>query len=131
MNLFKIPGFFGKGAGAIVFAAFLAFGTAAAQDSTVTTIAHGQPSFDTQVKNARLSMWKATIWCSNWRAAGSSTSLFLTATDSPSTAKQVSVHELVPEMKLTQTITTATTPRYVNSVRTIEGKVGMRMLQSH
>ena len=68
-------------------------------------------------------MWKATIWCSNWRTAGSSTWSFLIAIDSPSTASEVSVHELVPGTKLTQTITTTTTPRYVNSVRTIEGKV--------
>ena len=37
--------------------------------------------------------------------------------------KEVSVHELVPGTKLTQTIVTSTTPRYVNSVRTLEGKV--------
>lgn len=37
--------------------------------------------------------------------------------------KELSVSELVPGTKLTQTITTTATPRYVNSVRTIEGKV--------
>lgn len=36
---------------------------------------------------------------------------------------EVSVHELTPGTKLTQTITTTTTPRYVKTVRTLEGKV--------
>jgi hypothetical protein len=33
------------------------------------------------------------------------------------------VRELAPGTKLTQTITTTTTPRYVNTVRTVEGRV--------
>jgi LPXTG-motif cell wall-anchored protein len=37
--------------------------------------------------------------------------------------KDVSVRELKPGTKLTQTITTTTTPRYVNKVRTIKGKI--------
>ena len=37
--------------------------------------------------------------------------------------REVSVYELKPGIKLTETTTTTTTPRYVNTVRTIEGKV--------
>ena len=33
------------------------------------------------------------------------------------------MNDLTPGMKLTETIITTTTPRYVNTVRTIEGKV--------
>ena len=53
MNLFKKATVMNKGTAAILLA-LVAFGAAAAQDSTVTTIAHGQPSFDTQVKNAEI-----------------------------------------------------------------------------
>jgi hypothetical protein len=37
--------------------------------------------------------------------------------------KNVTVRDLKPGTKLTQTITTTTTPRYVNTVRTLTGKV--------
>jgi LPXTG-motif cell wall-anchored protein len=122
MNLFKKADLFGKGAGAILLA-LVALGTAAAQDSTVTTITHGQPSFDTQVKNAEIVYVEGNdlvLKLENGRVEH----LVVPNSDRFSIdGKQVSVHELVPGTKLTQTITTTTTPRYVNSVRTIEGKV--------
>jgi sortase A len=122
MNRFRKASFFGKGAGAIVLA-LVAFGTAAAQDSTVTTITHGQPSFDTQVKNAEIVYVEGNdlvLKLENGKVE------HLVVPDSDRftiDGKEVSVQELVPGTKLTQTITTTTTPRYVNSVRTIEGKV--------
>ena len=122
MNLFKKATFMNKGAGAILLA-LVAFGTAAAQDSTVTTIAHGQPSFDTQVKNAEIVYVEGNdlvLKLENGRVEH----LVVPNSDRFTIdGKQVSVHELIPGTKLTQTITTSTTPRYVNSVRTIEGKV--------
>jgi sortase A len=122
MNLFKKATFMNKGAGAILLA-LVALGTGAAQDSTVTTITHGQPSFDTQVKDAEIVYVEGNdlvLKLENGRVE------HLVVPDSDRftiDGKQVSVHELVPGTKLTQTITTTTTPRYVNSVRTIEGKV--------
>ncbi len=122
MNLFKKATFMNKGAGAIVLA-LATLGTAVAQDSTATTISHGQPAFDTQVKNAEIVYVEGNdlvLKLENGRAE------HLVVPDSDRftiDGKQVSVHELVPGTKLTQTITTTTTPRYVNSVRTIEGKV--------
>ncbi len=122
MNLFKKASFMNKGFGAIVLA-LVAFGTAAAQDSTVTIIAHGQPSFDTQVKNAEVVYVEGNdlvLKLENGRVE------HLVVPDSDKFAidgKEISVHELVPGTKLNQTITTTTTPRYVSSVRTIEGKV--------
>ncbi len=122
MNLFKKATVMNKGTAAILLA-LVAFGAAAAQDSTVTTIAHGQPSFDTQVKNAEIVYVEGNdlvLKLENGRVE------HLVVHDSDRftiDGKQVSVHELVPGTKLTQTITTTTTPRYVNSVRTIEGKV--------
>jgi sortase A len=122
MKLFKQANFVAKGAGAIVLG-LLALGTAAAQDSTVTTTAQGQPSFDTQVKNAEVVYVEGNdlvLKLENGRVE------HLIVPDSDKftiDGEQVSVKELVPGTKLTQTITTTTTPRYVNKVRTIEGKV--------
>ena len=122
MNLFKKAGFMRKGAGVIVLAA-LALGTAAAQDSTVTTVAHGQPEFNTQVKNAEIVYVEGNdlvLKLENGRVE------HLIVPDSDKfviDSKEVGVRELVPGTKLTQTVTTMTTPRFVNSVRTIEGKV--------
>jgi len=122
MNLFRKASFFGSGTGAIVLG-MLALGTAAAQDSTVTTIAHGQPSYETQVKNAEIVYVEGNdlvLKLENGRVEH----MVVPDTDRFTIdGKQVSVHELVPGTKLTQTITTATTPRFVNTVRTIEGKV--------
>jgi sortase A len=122
MNLLKKATFFSKGAGAIVLA-LVAFGTAAAQDTTVTTITQGQSSFDTQVKNAEIVYVEGNdlvLKLENGRVEH----LVVPDTDKFTIdGKEVSVSELVPGTKLTQTITTTTTPRYVNSVRTMEGKV--------
>jgi hypothetical protein len=122
MKLFKKAGFFGKGVGAIVLA-MVALGTAAAQDSSVTTITHGQPSFDTQVKNAEIVYVEGNnlvLKLENGRIEH-----LIVPNNEKFTidGKEVTVRDLVPGTKLTQTITTTTTPRYVNTVRTIEGKV--------
>jgi sortase A len=122
MNLLKKASLINKGAGAIVLA-MLALGTAAAQDSTVTTITHGQPSFETKVKNAEIVYVEGNdlvLKLENGRVE------HLIVPDSDKftiDGRELSVNELVPGTKLTQTVITSTTPRYVNSVRTIEGKV--------
>jgi sortase A len=122
MNFFKKASLMNKGAGAIVLV-LLAFGTAAAQDSTVTTITHGEPSFETKVKNAEIVYVEGNdlvLKLENGRVE------HLIVPDSDKftiDGRELSVNELVPGTKLTQTLITSTTPRYVNSVRTIEGKV--------
>jgi len=113
---------FGKGVAGIFVVAMLSLGTWA-QDSTVTTMQHGQPAFDTQVKNAEVVYVEGNdlvLKLENGRVE------HLAVPDSDKftiDGKEVSVHELTAGTKLTQTITTTTTPRYVNTVRTIEGKV--------
>lgn len=122
MNLFRITSLMKKTAEAIVLA-MLALGTAAAQDSKVTTITHGQPSFETKVKNAEIVYAEGNdlvLKLENGRVE------HLIVPDSDKftiDGREVTVQELVPGTKLTQTITTTTTPHYGNSVRTIEGKV--------
>jgi len=121
-NVSKKTSVLTKGVSVIVLA-MAAFGTSLAQDSTVTTIQHGPSSFDTQVKNAEVVYVEGNdlvLKLENGRVE------HLVVPDSDRftiDGNEVSVHELVPGTRLTQTITTATTPRYISSVRTIEGKV--------
>jgi sortase A len=122
MKLFNHANLLAKGAGAFVLG-LLALGTAVAQDSTVTTIVHGESSFDTQVKNAEVVYVEGNdlvLRLENGRIE------HLVVPDSDQftiDGEQLTVRELVPGTKLTQSITTTNTPRYVNKVRTIEGKV--------
>jgi sortase A len=94
-----------------------------AQDSTVTTIQHGQPSYDTEVKNAEIVYVEGNDLVLKLENGGVEHLVVPDGDKFAIDGKEVSVHELVPGTKLTQTITTTTTPRYVNAVRTIEGKV--------
>jgi hypothetical protein len=123
MNTYsKKASLFGKGASAAFVVALLSLG-AWAQDSTITTIQHGPSSFDTQVKNAEIVYVEGNdlvLKLENGRVE------HLVVPDSDKftiDGNEVSVRELEPGTKLTQTITTTTTPRYVNTVRTVEGKV--------
>ena len=109
MNLFNKASFFGKGTDAVVLT-LLALGTAAAPDSTVTTITHGQPPYDTEVKNAEIVDVESNDRVVKLQNARSNTSSCPTAATFTIDGKEVSVHELVPGTKLTQTITTTTTP---------------------
>jgi hypothetical protein len=105
------------------FALAMATAGARGQDTSVTTIQHGAPSFETQVRNAEVIYVEGNdlvLKLENGRVE------HLVVPDSDKftiDGQEVSVHELVRGTTLTQTITTSTTPRYVNTVRTIEGKV--------
>lgn len=123
MNIFgKKINWLNKGAGVIALA-MLALGTVAAQDSTVTTVQHGEPSFETQVKNAEVVYAEGNDLVLKLENGGVEHLVVPDSDKFTIDGKDVSVHELVPGTKLTQTIITSSTPRYVNSVRTIEGKV--------
>jgi hypothetical protein len=112
----------GRGvAGAFVFA-WAAFG-AWGQDSSVTTVQHGPASFDTTVRNAEVVYVEGNDLVLRLED-GKVEHLVVPDSDRFTIdGKEVSVHQLVRGTKLTQTITTSTTPRYVNTVRTLEGKV--------
>ncbi|MGA2097083.1 MAG: hypothetical protein ABSH39_12345 [Candidatus Acidiferrum sp.] len=105
------------------FALAMASTGAWGQDTSVTTIQHGAPSFETQVRNAEVIYVEGNdlvLKLENGRVE------HLVVPDSDKftiDGQEVTVHELVRGTKLTQSITTTTTPRYVNTVRTIEGKV--------
>lgn len=109
--------------GAAVMLCTLAAAGAWAQDTSSTTIKHGPASYDTQVKNAEVVYVEGNdlvLRVDNGRLE------HLVVPDSDRfliDGKEVGVNELTPGTKLTQTITTTTTPRYVTTVRNIKGKV--------
>lgn len=98
-------------------------GVAWAQDTSTATVRHGPSSYDTTVKNAEVvyvSGNDLVLKVSDGRVE------HLKVPDSDKftvDGKELTVHDLQPGTKLTQTITTKTTPRYVNTVRTIEGTI--------
>jgi hypothetical protein len=114
------------------FAATLAFATVAfgaipsqvrAQDTTTTSVRHGEASYDTQVKNAEVVYVEGTDLVLKLED-GKVEHLVVPESDRfMVNGSEESVHELVPGSKLTQTITTTTSPRYVTSIRTLQGKV--------
>jgi hypothetical protein len=125
MNLFnknKNARWLSKGLAGAFVVAMVVLG-AWAQDSTVTTIRHGQPSFETEVKNAEVVYVEGNDLVLKLENGGVEHLVVPDSDRFTIDGKEVSLHQLVPGTKLTQTITTTTTPRYVNAVRTIEGKV--------
>jgi LPXTG-motif cell wall-anchored protein len=113
---------FNRGAIAAFLMSVVAIGSWA-QDTTITTTQKGMPSYETEVKNAEVVYVEGNdlvLKLENGRVE------HLVVPDRDEftiDGKVVSVHELRAGTKLTQTVTTITTPHYVNTVRTIEGKV--------
>lgn len=111
---------------AIAFGA-LAFGigvaSAWAQDTTTTAIRHGSSALETKVKNAEI------VYVGGNDLVLKLDNGQVEHLKVPSNEKfsidgnQVTVSELKAGTRLTQTITTTTTPRAVNTVRTLKGKV--------
>ena len=95
---------------------------ALAQDSTTTTIRHGESSFDTQVKNAQVVYVEGNDLVLKLES-GKLEHLVPDSDKFTIGGKDVTVRELKPGTKLTQTITTTTAPRYITTVRTLKGKV--------
>jgi LPXTG-motif cell wall-anchored protein len=94
-----------------------------AQDVTNETVRHGTPSYQTEVKNAKVVYVEGNdlvLKLENGRVEHMivpDTDEFLIS------GKKLSVRELKPGTTLTQLITTSTTPRYVKTVRVLKGKV--------
>jgi LPXTG-motif cell wall-anchored protein len=94
-----------------------------AQDTTTTTIRHGVPSYNTDVRNAQVVYVEGNDLVLKLEN-GKVEHLIVPDSDKFTIdGKDVSVSELKPGTKLTQTITTTTAPRYVTSVRTLKGTV--------
>jgi LPXTG-motif cell wall-anchored protein len=121
-RLNKTAQLFGKGAVSLVVLAAVSLG-AWAQKTTATKVKHGPASYETQVRNAEVVYVEGNDLVLKTEG-GKIEHLVVPDSDIFSIdGKDLTVSELRPGTKLTQTITTSTTPRYVNTVETIEGKV--------
>jgi sortase A len=94
-----------------------------AQDTSTTSVRHGAPSFDTNVRNAEIVYVEGNdlvLKLENGRAEH----LIVPSSEKFTIdGREVSLDNLKAGTKLTQTITTTTTPHYVNTVRVLKGKV--------
>ena len=94
-----------------------------AQDTSTTTVKHGTPEHETSMRNAEV------VYVSGNDLVVKLEDGRIEHVTVPEGAKanvdgrEVGVHDLQPGTKLTETITTTTTPAMVTTVRTIEGRV--------
>lgn len=94
-----------------------------AQDTSTTTVKHGTSEHETSVRNAEVvyvSGNDLVVKLEDGRIE------HVTVPDGAKAnvdGREVGVHDLQPGTKLTETITTTTTPTMVKTVRTIEGRV--------
>jgi hypothetical protein len=94
-----------------------------AQDTTSTSVRHHASTYQTEVRNARIVYVEGNDLVLRTEDGKVE---HLTVPDSDRftiDGKSLTVGELVPGTMLTQTITTVTTPRYVNTVRILKGKI--------
>jgi hypothetical protein len=121
-HLTRKRGLMTRGTGCVIAFAVITIGVWA-QDTSVTTVQHGPSSFDTQVRNAEIVYVEGNdlvLKLENGRVE------HLVVPDSDKfhvDGRELTVRDLKPGIKITETITTTTSPRYVNTIRTIEGKV--------
>jgi LPXTG-motif cell wall-anchored protein len=103
------------------FAAF--FVGAIAQDATKTTVHHHRSQYEIKVRNATVAYVEGNDLVLKLESGKIEHVVVPDSDEFIIDGKNVSVHALKPGTRLTQTITTTTTPRYVNTVRVLEGKV--------
>lgn len=109
--------------GAVLGSWLLLGGVSRAQDTTTSTTQAGKASVTTEVKSATV------VYVSGndliVKADDGTIKHFVVPNDRMITVdgKQLTVHDLQPGMRLTRTITTTTTPKTVQTVRSIQGKV--------
>lgn len=94
-----------------------------AQDSTSISIRHGEPQIETQVKNATIVYVEGNNLVLKLEDGKVEHLVVPFDEKFHVDGKELTVAHLTPGTKLTQTVTTTTTPRYVNTVRTLKGKV--------
>jgi LPXTG-motif cell wall-anchored protein len=106
---------------AVVFSIGVA--SAFAQDTTTTSIRHGEPTLETQVRNAEIVYVEGNDLVLKLESGKVEHLVVPSSEKFTIDGKEVTASDLKAGTKLTQTITTTTTPRYVNTVRTLKGKV--------
>jgi hypothetical protein len=94
-----------------------------AQDTSTTTVHHHDPSYQTEVRNAAVVYVEGNDLVLKLED-GKVEHLIVPDSDIFTVdGRDLSVSDLLPGTRLTQTITTTVTPRYVNTVRVLKGKV--------
>jgi hypothetical protein len=94
-----------------------------AQDTTTTSIRHGDSSLQTTIKNAEIVYVEGNDIVLKLEN-GKVEHLVVPSSEQFSIdGREITVQDLKPGTKLTQIVTTSATPRYVNTVRTLKGKV--------
>jgi len=94
-----------------------------AQDTSQTTVKHGPSEHQISVRNAEVVYVSGDDLVVRLED-GSVEHMTVPESDKFHVdGREVSVHDLQPGTKLTETVTTTTTPRMVKTVRTIEGRV--------
>ncbi|MGB6692080.1 MAG: hypothetical protein WBE76_29910 [Terracidiphilus sp.] len=101
----------------------LAVAGAQAQDTTTSSIRHGEPSYETKVRNAQVVYVEGNDLVLKLEDGKVEHMIVPSSEKFNIDGREVTVSDLEVGTKLTQTITTTTTPRYVNTVRTLKGKV--------
>ncbi len=95
-----------------------------AQDTSQTTVTHGQPEHQVTVDHGEVVYVSGNdLVVKNLDTGELKNFVVPDSARATVDGKELSIHELKPGMKLQQTITTTTTPRVVTTVRTIEGTV--------
>jgi sortase A len=94
-----------------------------AQDSSTTSVRHGAQSFDTNVRNAEIVYVEGNDLVLKLENGRVEHIVVPWSEKFAIDGQEITVSDLKAGTKLTQTITTTTTPRYVNTVRVLKGKV--------
>lgn len=121
-NFNKTSHRFCQGVAIVLALAAAAIGTRA-QDTTTRTVRAGAVMYETQVRNAEVVYVEGNDLVLKLDT-GKVEHLVVPDSDKFTIdGGDVTVHELTPGTKLSQTITTTTAPHYVTTVRTLKGKV--------
>ena len=97
--------------------------SAHAQDTTTTSVRHGEPQIETKVKNAEIVYVEGNDLVLKLENGKIEHVIVPSSEKFNVDGREMTVSDLKTGTKLTQTITTTTIPRYVNTVRVLKGKV--------
>jgi sortase A len=106
----------------IAFLAMTSLG-ASAQDTTTTSLRHGEPAFESNVRNAEIAYVEGNDLVLKLENGKVEHLIVPSSEKFTIDGQEATVNELKAGTKLTQTITTTTTPRYVKTIRVLKGKV--------
>jgi len=96
---------------------------ARAQDTTTTSVRPGEPAFESNVRNAEIVYVAGNDIVLKLESGKIEHMVVPSSEKFNIDGREVAVNDLKAGTKLTQTITTASTPRYVKTVRILKGKV--------